>query len=127
MTGNTILQVSKYIIQITLLSASYFIVHCYFFRLLHLFERSRSQIFLKIGVLKNFTMFTGKYLCWSLFSIKLQAFRPGKRLRRRCFPANIAKFLRTAFFTEHLCGCFCLFQRRGQDRCEHVRWSALQQ
>ena len=25
-----------------------------------------------------------------------------KRLRRRCFPVNIARFLRTGFFTEHL-------------------------
>ena len=30
---------------------------------------SRLQMFLKIGVLKNFAMFTGKHLCWSLFSI----------------------------------------------------------
>ena len=32
---------------------------------------SRSQMFFKIGVLKNFVIFTGKYLCWSLFLIKL--------------------------------------------------------
>ena len=30
-------------------------------------------MFFKIGVLKNFAMFTGKHLCWSLFLIKLQA------------------------------------------------------
>ena len=35
---------------------------------------SRSQIFFKIGVLKSFAVFTGKYLCWSLFLIKLQVF-----------------------------------------------------
>ena len=29
----------------------------------------------KIGALKNFAIFTGKHLCWSLFLIKLQAFR----------------------------------------------------
>ena len=29
-----------------------------------------------------------------------------KRLQNRCFPVNIAKFLRTAFFIEHLCGLF---------------------
>ena len=34
---------------------------------------SRSQMFFKIGVLKNFVIFTAKYLCWDLFSIKLQA------------------------------------------------------
>ena len=39
------------------------------------------------------------------FLIKLQA-APAtllkKRLRHRCFPVNLAKFLRTTFFTEHL-------------------------
>ena len=35
---------------------------------------SCSLIFFKIGVLKNFAMFTGKHLCWSLFSLKLQVF-----------------------------------------------------
>ena len=33
---------------------------------------SRSQIFFKIGILKNFALITGKHLWWSLFSIKLQ-------------------------------------------------------
>ena len=28
---------------------------------------SRSQMFFKIGVLKNFAIFTGKHLCWGLF------------------------------------------------------------
>ena len=37
-------------------------------------------------VLKNFAIFSGKHLCWSLFLTKLQAYR--------CFPVNIAKFLR---------------------------------
>ena len=37
---------------------------------------SRSQIFFKIGVLKKFTIFAGKRLCWSLFLIKLLGFRP---------------------------------------------------
>ena len=30
------------------------------------------QMFFKIDILKYFTIFTGKYLFWSLFSIKLQ-------------------------------------------------------
>ena len=62
---------------------------------------SRSQMFFKIGALKNFAIFTGKHLCWSLFLIKLQAFT--------CFPVNIAKFYRVAFFIEHSGGCFCRF------------------
>ena len=32
-----------------------------------LFRCTRSQIFFKIDVLKNFAIFTGKHLCWSLF------------------------------------------------------------
>ena len=35
--------------------------------------RGRSQMFLKIGVPKNFTNLTEKQLCWSLFLIKSQA------------------------------------------------------
>ena len=38
------------------------------------------------------------HLCWSLFLIKLQAFRPTtllkKRHQHRCFPVNIANILR---------------------------------
>ena len=33
----------------------------------------RSQMFFKKGALTNFTKFTEKHLCWSLFLIKLQA------------------------------------------------------
>ena len=51
-------------------------------------------MFFTIGVLKNFAVFTGKHLCWILFL--LQAWR------LRYSPVKIAKFLRTAFFIEHL-------------------------
>ena len=47
---------------------------------------------------KNFANFTERDLCWSLFLIKLQAFRPAillKRLQLRCFLVNYTKFLRT--------------------------------
>ena len=55
-------------------------------------------MFFKIGVLKNVPIFTGKDLCWSLFLIKLQAWRSEKKHQRRCFPVNIAKILRTVNF-----------------------------
>ena len=61
---------------------------------------SRSQMFFKIGVLKNFTNFTLKHLCWILFWIKLPAIRPAtllKRLQHRCFPVKFAKILRIPF------------------------------
>ena len=77
---------------------------------------SHSQMFFKIGALKNFEIFTGKHFCWwSLFLIKLQAFR--------CFPVNIAKFLRAAFFIEHFRWlllqmlCFTLYFQKDVAEC----------
>ena len=39
------------------------------------YRSSRSQMFFKIGILKDFTNFTGKHPCWSSFLIKLQSLR----------------------------------------------------
>ena len=62
--------------------------------------------FLKKGVLKNFAIFTEKHLRWSLFFNKAARLKIcnfiKKRLKHRCFPVNIAKFLRTFSFIEHL-------------------------
>ena len=55
-----------------------------------MYRSSHSQMFFKMDVLKNFIMFTGKHLCWSLFLVKLQAWR------------HFAEFLRIAIFIEHL-------------------------
>ena len=69
-------------------------------------------------VLRNFTKFTGKHLCQSLFFNKVAGLRPATLLKRRLwpeacnfiekkdwhsfFPMNFVKFLRTLFFfTEH--------------------------
>ena len=63
---------------------------------------SRPEVYCKRGVLRNFTKFTGKHLCQSLFFNKVADLRSEtllkKRLWHRCFPV---KFLRTLFFTEH--------------------------
>ena len=57
---------------------------------------SRSHMFFKIDVLKIFAIFAGKHQ-------DLQACKSiKKRLQHKCFPVNIAKILRTAFFMEHL-------------------------
>ena len=56
---------------------------------------SRSEVFRKKGVLRNFSKFTGKHLCRPVTLFK-------KGLWHRCFPVNLAKFLRTSFFTNHL-------------------------
>ena len=69
-------------------------------------RRSRREVFCKKGVLENFTKFTGKHLCWSLFFNKVAGLRPEsilkKRLQHRCFPLNLVKFLKNSFFKEHL-------------------------
>ena len=66
----------------------------------HIILRSScSQMFFKIGVIKNVTKLSGKRLRWCLFLIELQAL---KRIQHRYFPVNIVKFLRTAFILEHL-------------------------
>ena len=56
-------------------------------------QKQPPEFFFEIGALKNFASFIVKYRCWSLFLIKLQAFRP-KRFQHRCFPVKFAKFLR---------------------------------
>ena len=62
------------------------------FKVMKLNARIRSshqRCSIKKGVLKNFTIFTGKYLSCSLFFIKFAS------LQYRCFPVNFTKFLRT--------------------------------
>ena len=55
---------------------------------------------MKKSVLKDFVIFTGKQLCWSLFfnkNVVLQACNfIKKKLQHRCFLENTAKFLRAA-------------------------------
>ena len=43
---------------------------------------SRPEVFCKKGALKNFTTFTGKYLCQSLFFNKVAGLRPATLLKR---------------------------------------------
>ena len=60
------------------------------------YRRSRSEVFCKKDVLRNIAKFTGKHLCQRFFFNKVAG------LWHRCFPVNLAKFLTTSFFTEHL-------------------------
>ena len=67
------------------------------------------QMFFKIGVLRKFAIFTGKHLHSSFnetAGLKTRSIIE-KRLKHRCLHVNIAKYLRTAFYIEHLWGCFC--------------------
>ena len=86
---------------------------------LNLYRSSHPDVLCKEVVQKNFAILTGKHLCWNLFLIKLQVLYRNqsfdlscksnywflykackfikKRLQHRCFPENIAKYLKTAF------------------------------
>ena len=67
-------------------------------------KSSRSQMFFKIGVLKNFAIFTGKHLWRNLFIIKLQAWRPeGLQLYQKEAPTQVfsceyCEILKNPFF-----------------------------
>ena len=64
-----------------------------------IYRSSRPEMFCKEGVLKNFAENTCPR---ASFLIKLQVFSyQKKRLWHRCFPVNLAKFLRIPFFIEH--------------------------
>ena len=63
-------------------------------------HRSNHQRYSKEkGVLENFTRFTRKHMCQSLFLNKVVGLRSvtllRKRLRHRCFPVNFVKRLKT--------------------------------
>ena len=65
-------------------------------------NRSSHQGYsVKKGILKNFTKFTEKHLCQSLFFNQVAGLRPAtllkKRLWHRCFLVNFVKFLKAPF------------------------------
>ena len=70
------------------------------------YKSSRSKIYLRIGVLKNFAIFTGRHLCWCLFFNEYAGLNAcnfiKNRLQHKFFPVKFVKFLRTLFFTEHV-------------------------
>ena len=45
-------------------------------------EAATGGVLLKQVAFKNFTISTGRQLCWSLFLIKLQSFNPASLLKR---------------------------------------------
>ena len=70
-----------------------------------LFGSSHWRCSVKKGVFKKFTNFTRKQLCWSLFSVKLQAFSPATLLKKTptlVFSSEIFKILKNIYCEEHL-------------------------
>ena len=77
------------------------------------YRSGHLEVFNKKGVYKNFSKFTGKHLCQSLFLIKLQAGDEVfiEHLRKAVsvckmdcpeFPCEFGKIFKNIFFTEYL-------------------------
>ena len=65
-------------------------------------KSSGSKMIFKISALKNFENFTGKHLCWSLFLIKLQAFRLYySKTPTQVFSCKISKIFKNTFFSQN--------------------------
>ena len=63
------------------------------------------EVFYKKAVLKNFSVFTGKYLFSSLSLMKLRAFRSAtllKQIPTQVFLCECCKIFKNAFFEENL-------------------------
>ena len=60
-------------------------------------RRRRPDVFLRKGVLKIYSKFTGVHLCWSAISIKLQSNFTEIALRHGCSPVNLLHIFRTTF------------------------------
>ena len=76
------------------------------------FRSSHRRCSAKKGILKNFTKFTGKHLCWSLFLIKFHPWKfIKKRLQHRCFPVKFAKILSAIFFYKNLWWLLLIWDR----------------
>ena len=62
-------------------------------------NKQPPEVLYEKSAIRNFAKFTGKHPYQSLFFNKVAGLRPAtlvkKRLRRRCFPVNFAKFIST--------------------------------
>ena len=81
-------------------------------------KSSHRRFSVKEDVLRNFTKFTEKHLCQSLFFNEVAGLRPvtllKKRLLRKCFPLNFVKFVRTFFCIELLWWLLVKISRQKQ-------------
>ena len=77
---------------------------------------NRSQMFFEIGVLKVSNIHRKTPVLKSLFRkvASLEAYKfIKKRLQHRCFPVNIANFLRKFYLKNTTGGCFCTWNSPG--------------
>ena len=73
----------------------------------NVFQKQPPEVFCKKGVLRNFTKFTGKHLCQSLFFNKVTDLRPAcnfikKETPAQVFSSEFCEISKNSFFTEHI-------------------------
>ena len=61
------------------------------------FRSSRPEVFCKQGILRNFTKFTGKHLCQTLFFNKVSGLRPAQ-----VFSCEFREIIKNSYFADHL-------------------------
>ena len=70
------------------------------------YRSSHRRCSVKKGVLRNFTKFTGKHLCQSIFFNKVAGLSPATLLKKilwqRGFSCEFCEISKNTFFTEHL-------------------------
>ena len=79
-----------------------------------IFRSSCMQMFFKTGFARNFAIFTGKHLCWSLFLIKenfISTFSQRDFNTGDFCPVKIVKFFEHLFLWSISGGCFCQFDK----------------
>ena len=103
------------------------LVILFLFRTLNRSSRRRCSV--RKAANKDFTIFTGKLLCWSLFLIKLQALRLTALLKRKF---NTGVFLWILWNFQKLFKSFCQRQllvkslRNGKDIIMHLHFLKAQ-
>ena len=69
-------------------------------------KKQPPEVFWKKDILRNFTKFTGKHLCQSLFFNKVAGLRPETLLKKetlaQVFSCKFCQISKNAFFTEYL-------------------------
>ena len=85
------------------------------------FKRSHQRCSVKIGVVRNFTKFTGKHVCESLFFNKVCNVIK-KETWHTCFPVTFANFLSTPALDD----CFYYFMTTGDLLVQKARILCLE-
>ena len=107
-----------------------FIITGVFLWILRSFRSSRLEVLCRKGVLRNFTKFTRKHLCHSLFFNKVAVLQPATLFKKetlaqvfscefceiskniffyRTAPVAASEVFKNSFFIEHLRWLFCIF------------------